>query len=306
MKRLKAFSIIVFILAAAGFGYYQFGQMKNVDKLGPLITIDNKIIEVSTKDDESVLISGVTAQDTKDGDVTDSVVIEGLSTFLEEGRRLVTYAAFDSDLHVSKATREIIYTDYTSPKFELEQPLRFPIGTTNFTVNMRVKDCLDGDITRKIKLSPDSAVTVDTAGEYKAIFQVSNSAGDVSYLPVTIEIYEGLDRDTPQIELSEYLVYTDGKKLDLESYLENVLINGVEYNLTKGKETYGKENNDANEEAQSISYNRIRINDTIDYKKDGTYEVTYSIIGEDGNRGSVRLIVVVDRSSGQEEKDAGK
>ncbi len=123
MKRLKAICIIIFILTAAGFGYYQFKGIKNVDKLAPLISIDNKVMEVSTKDDTQTLLSGVTANDTKDGDVTSSIVIEGMSTFLEKGRRLVTYAAFDSDLHVSKATREIIYTDYISPRFILKSLL---------------------------------------------------------------------------------------------------------------------------------------------------------------------------------------
>ena len=93
MKRLKAICIIIFILTAAGFGYYQFKGIKNVDKLAPLISIDNKVMEVSTKDDTQTLLSGVTANDTKDGDVTSSIVIEGMSTFLEKGRRLVTYAA---------------------------------------------------------------------------------------------------------------------------------------------------------------------------------------------------------------------
>lgn len=296
MKRLRVVSIVLFLLAAAGCMIYQIKKLQNEDKLGPLITMDKKILEVSVEDGEEKLMYGVAAADTKDGDVSSSLVIENLSKFLEKGRRLVTYAAFDSSHHVSKATREIVYTDYHEPQFYLEQPLRFPMGTTNLTEFMTVMDCLDGELTDKIKISPEKQITVDKSGEYPLKFQVANSAGDVVYLPVTVELYDNATyNDTPQISLSDYLVYTEkGKRINPKDYLKEVTVRGQEYQVTDGDETYAQEKLDITEiEQHTVHSKRINIMDNVDYSEPGTYEIIYSMISTSGNQGKVRLIVVV-------------
>ena len=56
--------------------------------------------------------------------MTGSILVEKLSDLYDGNRRLVTYAAFDSDDNVSKASREIVYTDYSSPRFSLTHALR--------------------------------------------------------------------------------------------------------------------------------------------------------------------------------------
>ena len=62
-------------------------------------------------------------------------MIESVSTFLEKGRRLVSYAAFDRDGHVAKASRQLIYTDYHSPKISCAKPFSFPVGTQDILDN---------------------------------------------------------------------------------------------------------------------------------------------------------------------------
>lgn len=59
------------------------------------------------------LLAGVTATDAEDGDVTASLLVEGISGRNDDGTVQVTYAAFDSNHHVTKATRAVRYTDYT-------------------------------------------------------------------------------------------------------------------------------------------------------------------------------------------------
>ena len=117
----------------------------------------------------------------------------------------MTYVAFDSDNHVARATRELRYTDYESPRFELTEPLQYLPGSVNLKVSAR--DCLDGDITSAIKLVAQDAIVTDQPGEYRATFQVANSAGDVSSLPVTIEIVESEMQGAPEILLTTYLDY---------------------------------------------------------------------------------------------------
>lgn len=92
---------------------------------GPVIFYPEGVLEISVQDGEEALLQGVTAKDDKDGDVTGSILVEKLSGFDGENRREVTYAAFDSDGNVAKATREIVYTDYTPIRFQLNHSLRY-------------------------------------------------------------------------------------------------------------------------------------------------------------------------------------
>ncbi len=306
MKRLRLLSIVLFVITAVGFTIFQMKQMNQTDRLAPLISIEERVKKISVKDGEKKLLEGVSASDTKDGDVTSSLVVEGLSAFLGDHRRLVSYAAFDSDNHVTRDSREVIYTDYTSPKFELEEPLKFPVGMTNFLENMKVKDCLDGDLSSKIKISPDSSVTVDMEGEYNVRFQAANSAGEVVYLPVTVQLYEyGTYSQTPKIQLKEYIVYTTReKKINPFSYLKSVVLGNMEYEFTDGEETYGEEGIGAADiEKWTINRSRIRVIDPVDYEKTGTYEIIYSMTTEEGVTGNVRLIVVVEEQKGESRKD---
>lgn len=302
MKRLNVISGIVFAASAVIFAGYQYREIRGADRLGPQIQIDGERIEVSVKVKEQELLEGVTAIDAKDGDVTDSVVVENISSFLDKGRRLVSYVAFDSDNHVTKASRQIVYTDYEEPKFQLSAPLVFVAGEENLLANIRAVDCIDGDISNKIKITSDSAFYL-AEGEYKVNFEISNSCGDVVSLPATVEICNRADElYRPHIELSNYLIYVKkGEKIDPQAYLKRVVIGEQEYALTDANESYG---NDDDTGYATIQRSRVEIKNNVDYKEPGTYEVVYSMTGLDGTKGRTRLIVVVtDDASGDEAQE---
>ena len=133
---------------------------------------------------------GITAYDEKDGDITDSLVIESVYDFLEKGRRLVSYAAFDRDGHVAKASRQLIYTDYHSPKISCAKPFSFPVGTQDILDSVYATDCIDGDISNKVEITGDSVFFLNIAGEYEIWLQVTNSCGDMVTVPVTLEMVD--------------------------------------------------------------------------------------------------------------------
>lgn len=299
MRRLRIFSIILLIVSVVACVGYELKWSKGADKLGPQISMDESSISVSVKATDQELMQGVTAVDAKDGDVTDSIVIENVSTFLEKGRRLISYVAFDSDNHVTKAFRQIVYTDYTSPKFELTEPLCFVVGTEDIMEGMRARDCIDGDISDKIKISSDSVIYTGVAGEYSIKLQVTNSCGDMVTLPVTVEMCERSDYvSRPQIGLSDYIVYTErGNKLDPASYLEKVMIGEQEYALTDESETYGAEEDQG---YHTVNRSRIEISDKVNYNKAGVYEITYAMSSLEGSKGKTRLIVVVEDSESKD------
>ena len=126
MKKLRWFAITLFLLSVVLYALDQNQIRRKTDQTIPKISMDQDEIQVSVKDPEKVWKKGITAYDEKDGDITDSLVIESVSTFLEKGRRLVSYAAFDRDGHVAKASRQLIYTDYHSPKISCAKPFSFP------------------------------------------------------------------------------------------------------------------------------------------------------------------------------------
>lgn len=272
MKRIRIFSVLFFIAAAGLFFTYLFNTRKILDNEGPVITMDSETIEISIHDGEDAILQGVSAKDDRDGDTTELLLVEQFTNFVEKGRRQAMIAAFDRAGNVTKAEREVIYTDYESPRFELTQPLTFPVNTSDVTKYLTVEDCLDGDITNSIRLSSEEGISLSKEGFYEAVFTISNSAGDTVQLPATVEIYNTTDRSRkPTILLTEWLVYVEqGAALDAVSYVKEAY--------------YG---------THSIPASEIEITGEADTSVPGVYELTYSCSYENSAVGTTRLIVVV-------------
>lgn len=294
MRRIRILSVIIFLMALAVYGGSRFYDWRNGDDAGPEIIMEEgtETIIVSAFAEEGALLAGIRAEDEKDGDVTDSLIIESMSNFIEKGRRTITVAAFDSDNHVTKASREVVYSDYHSPRFSLSQPLKFPAETQNILDGLKAEDVLDGDITGNIKISTEYTLNVSVAGEYPVEFIVSNSAGDVAKLPVTIQIYDVAEENaSPQIMLSQYLVYTSvGTPVEPWEYVCRISMGGTEY--IKEEDGVLRDSENMQEET-SICEDEVSIKGEIDYNTPGVYEIVYQITSENGRTGTVRLIVVV-------------
>lgn len=294
MRKVRIMSIAIFIVAVVSFSVYKFNGWRNRDHVAPVITMDEDTITVLASAREEELLSGVTAEDEKDGDVSNSLIIENMSNFIEKGRRNITIAAFDSDNHVTKVSREVVYSDYHSPRFTLENALRFPKNTDTILDGVNVEDVLDGNLTSNIKISSDYYVQVDEVGEYPMVFTVTNSAGDVAELPITVEIYDTQEElRKPQILLSEYIVYTTiGKTIRPWDYVEKIIVNNKEF--LRGEDDILRDLEPSEgQERTSIQKSEVDILQEIDYEVPGVYEVLFRFTTEDKETGSVRLIVVV-------------
>lgn len=78
----------------------------NLDKTAPEISFvedDGRLIYSESMNEEE-LLEGVSAFDDKDGDVTESLVVEKVSE-TAYGKVIVTYAALDSSNNVAKKSR---------------------------------------------------------------------------------------------------------------------------------------------------------------------------------------------------------
>ena len=190
MKKLRWFAITLFLLSVVLYALDQNQIRRKTDQTIPKISMDQDEIQVSVKDPEKVWKKGITAYDEKDGDITDSLVIESVSTFLEKGRRLVSYAAFDRVVFFNDTATTEIYTDYHSPKISCAKPFSFPVGTQDILDSVYATDCIDGDISNKVEITGDSVFFLNIAGEYEIWLQVTNSCGDMVTVPVTLEMVD--------------------------------------------------------------------------------------------------------------------
>ena len=80
------------------------------DRNGPEISVPQEEIAYVAGTDTSALLNGVTAQDDRDGDVTNTVTIESIIPNAEQTGASVVYVAKDSKNNVTKETRTIVYS----------------------------------------------------------------------------------------------------------------------------------------------------------------------------------------------------
>ena len=235
MRRLKRLSVLLFIVSLIMLGSHIFKVRMLDDRTGPVFHMDSRTIEVSVKDGQEALVKGLTATDAKDGDISDSIIVESVGPFTGTGSRIVNYAALDSDNHVTHIKREMVYTDYEPSRFHLSRPLSFAMNTVNLLNGISVEDSIDGDLTRNVRMMSDSEIDTAHVGEYSARLKATNSAGGISYLPVTVEIYDAsVFHRLPLLNLKEYVAYVEkGADFDERDYLTSIVINGTSYSLTE-------------------------------------------------------------------------
>ena len=273
-------SVVLYVLS----GLY---MDRNSDPYGPEIHMERNIIEVSIHASEEQLLDGITATDNKDGDVTDSLLIESMGMFIDKGKRKIVIDAFDSNHNVTKVERTVKYFDYVSPRITLSGPLRAPINDINkLTELITVEDCLEGDITDAVQLTPGkSSDTYSLPGEYKMKISVVNSVGDVVEVPVTIELYESLqDSSRPKALLSDYLIYTKvGQEIDPNQYLQGIVVRNVEY----------KWDDEVTGTIAPYTRRQVDIENNVDIATPGVYDIVYSITDKTVTT-QIRMVVIVE------------
>ena len=279
-SKLPIAALAALLLATAGFFTYLLREAAAKDDAAPVIVCSSSEIHVSVDASEEELLFGVTAMDAEDGDITSSVVIESISSFVEPGKSIITYAAFDSHNHVATASRTLYYTDYHSPRFRITDSLQFLSGTViNPLLYITAEDCIDGDISNKISMTLlESGDYISAIGVHPVEFRVTNSLGDVSSLQTEIVVYERSSYNAPSIVLSDYLVYTEpGERINPIDYVREIAFLRESYTV----EQYGAEN--------------LVIDDSeLNIAKPGIYKVTIYCERGDATGSATLLVAVTD------------
>ena len=272
---------VIALSLAILFGYGFIDRIRT-DSQAPEITISTGLLQVSAKDPDSALLQGVSAKDSVDGDVTDSLVVESIRLVDGSGKVSVCYAAFDAVGNVAKAQREVQYTDYQSPRFSLRSPLVYA-QNSSFDVldSIQATDMQEGDISHRIRTTPLDKVSVADLGTHDVEFRVTNSLGETVRLVLPVEIYPtGIYQ--ARLNLTHYLIYVEqGASFNVTDYLREFIIDRDAISLKDGVP----------------SDCSLKTSGTVDTSTPGVYSVAYRMTyGGEGHSvtGYSKLIVVVE------------
>ena len=286
MKKKNLLLLVPITLSAALFLGYRTWDGLRTDNTPPQISISQETLQVSVSDPRSALLQGVTAQDDRDGDVTDSLLVENITMEDSTGTVTASIAAFDQAGNVVKATRTIRFTDYRGPRFSLSRPLLYPYNTSfDLMTAIGADDPLDGSITHRIRADSldDSAVT--SLGDHQVEFRVTNSLGDTVRLTLPVTVYSD-DSYGLSVQLTKYLIYLKtGSSFDPDDY---------PLSASRGMTT------DSLTGSMPAGYS-IRITGDVNTKIPGVYPVDYTVTyvqetntGTQYISGISRLIVIVE------------
>lgn len=304
MKWLKYVMRILFACSVICMVVYLFIQIKNEDLREPVLSCNPTEIKASIHDSQKDLLKGVTAMDPEEGDLTDSVFLEGIKKNPEGDQQefTATYVSIDKAGNIGKTSRKLEYTDYNSPHFNIDSPLRFSKSTAIDLMSIvHANDCIDGDISAFVKVTGDDIFKEDIeSGIYKCSLEVENSLGDTAVLPVSVEIYEDSYEKTafePQIYLKQYILYMKkGEQLnpaDFVAYVKDGSVKQIERgSVSEGENT---ESQLLEKAGEWISIADISYKSNVDSAKKGNYSVIYNYTSkETGYSGNAELIVVVE------------
>lgn len=222
MRTVERITVLLFAAVLLAFlGVKAYGIFIK-DTKPPVISCDSDEIEVPVRVTDKALLKGVTATDKRDGDLTDKIIIQGITQLLTDNTARITYAVFDSAGNMATCQRTIRYTDYEKPHFVLSRPLIYRVGSQISVLDrLSAVDSANRDISKNIRVTAQN-VNTSYEGSYTMTVQVCNSMGDVASLTLPVIISNDAARHQC-VELSEYIVYQSaGQNFNPYNYVQKV------------------------------------------------------------------------------------
>ncbi len=109
MRKLRLMLLVFFLVVFAAFMATNIHEYLTSDYTAPVIMADTDVLYVSVTAEEEDLLTGLTASDNLDGDVTNSLVVVSQSRFVAKNTRHINYAAFDENNNVGTYTLSLIH-----------------------------------------------------------------------------------------------------------------------------------------------------------------------------------------------------
>ncbi|PEF97095.1 immunoglobulin-like domain-containing protein [Bacillus toyonensis] len=228
-----------------------------------------------TEGDKFNPMSGVSATDKEDGDITSKVTVDGSVDASKPGTYELTYTVSDSKGHTVTAKQTV------TVKQKVEIKNEAPELTVPFTSTLRVgekfdpmagvsaTDKEDGNLTNKVKYKGN----VDTSkpGKYIVEYWVVDSKGVNATATQSVIVKE--NEETPDMEPK--LTVPTGATINV----------GDKFDPMAGVSSTDKEDGDIT--------SKVTVNGSVDASKPGTYELTYTVSDSKGHTVTAKQTVTV-------------
>lgn len=274
MRYLRLVICLTFLVSLGVLGKTLLA-VKQQDRVAPVIVSQEGDTELhlSVADPGEELLRGLVATDNRDGDLTEKIMVERSSRFLDEpGESRVSYVVFDKAGNVGRFDRKVIYDDYIAPRFGLKEPLLYRLGEViRLTDRITLTDPLEGDLSHKIKIESYN-VPEGEAGTFEIELSATGTYGQTVRARVPLNVLE-YSSDLPKIRLKEYLVYTPvGERVDAADFVDQLL----------------------DRDGQELCIEDLRVIEQVDVSKPGGGQIRLELMGKDGLCGISYLTVIVE------------
>ncbi|WP_045500292.1 immunoglobulin-like domain-containing protein [Vibrio hyugaensis] len=143
--------------------------------------------------------AGVTASDKEDGDLTNSITVEGSVDVNTVGTYVLVYSVKDSDNNETKQSRTVVVYSLV-PEFEGVTDTTIQLGDAfDPMAGVKATDAEDGDLTDQVRV--EGSVDVNVLGVYDLVYRVTDSANQTTTAQRSVIVSDG----------SSYPPYESGK-----------------------------------------------------------------------------------------------
>ena len=181
------------------------------DEITPVITL-TKGNSLSLNKGEAFVDPGFTAIDESDGDLTQSVVVEGNVDTNTFGTYQLTYRVKDSAGNEAKIVRSVRVADLVAPSLYLkgETSIYIKVGTAYTEPGYTAKDNIDGEISKKVTVS--GKVDIAKMGVNVLTYTITDQYGNRATAERTVYVYQKQAEPNPVNPGKKvvYLTFDDG------------------------------------------------------------------------------------------------
>ncbi|MBC1803376.1 immunoglobulin-like domain-containing protein [Listeria booriae] len=229
----------------------------------PVITAADKTLKKGASFNP---MTGVTASDTEDGNVTDKVTVTANDVDTSAvGTYHVTYSVTDSDGNTTTKTITVTVTSNDAPVITASDKTLKKGGSFDPMAGVSASDTEDGNVTDKVTVTAND-VDTSAVGTYHVTYSVTDSDGNTTTKTITVTV---TSNDAPVIVASDQTI-KKGKAFDV---MAGVSASDLEDGDVTGGIT-------------------VTAND-VDTNTVGTYHVTYSVTDSDGNTTTKTITVTI-------------
>ncbi|MDT0111504.1 DUF5011 domain-containing protein, partial [Listeria booriae] len=219
----------------------------------PVIAANDKTLKKGGSFDP---MTGVSASDTEDGDVTGNVTVTANDVNVnQEGTYHVTYSVTDSDGNTTTKTITVTVTSNDAPVITAVDKTVKKGASFDPMAGVTASDTEDGNVTDKVTVTAND-VDTSAVGTYHVTYSVTDSDGNTTTKTITVTV---TSNDAPVITASD-----------------KTLKKGASFDPMVGVSASDVEDGNVTDKVT------VTAND-VDTSAVGTYHVTYSVTDSDGN-----------------------